>query len=42
MPAAMLHRQMREARAERWAQTQKVKGKNNNEAGLSRALTDGQ
>jgi hypothetical protein len=39
-PAAMLHRQMREARAERWARTQAAKGKNDGEAGPSRAPTD--
>jgi hypothetical protein len=36
----MLHRQMREARAERWARTQAAKRKNDGEAGPSRAPTD--
>jgi hypothetical protein len=35
-PAAILHRQMRESRVERWAQTQEAKGKNDND------VTDGQ
>jgi hypothetical protein len=39
-PAAMLHRQMCEARAERWARTQTVKRKNDDEIGPSRATTD--
>jgi hypothetical protein len=41
-PVAMLHRQMREARAERCARTQAEKGKNDDETGPSRAPTDGQ
>nr|XP_051191038.1 uncharacterized protein LOC127304387 [Lolium perenne] len=40
-PAAMLHRQMREARDEKRARMQAAKAKNEDEAGPSRAPTDG-
>jgi hypothetical protein len=40
-PAAMLHGQMREARAEMWARTQAAKGKNDDKAGPSQAPTNG-
>jgi hypothetical protein len=39
-PTAMLYRQMREARAKRWACLQAAKRKNNDEAGPSRTPTD--
>jgi hypothetical protein len=42
MPAAMLHRQMREARAKWWARKQAAKGKNDDKAGPSRAPANGQ
>jgi hypothetical protein len=41
-PAAMLHRQMREATEEKRARKQAAMAKNNDEAGPSSAPTDGQ
>jgi hypothetical protein len=40
-PAAMLHRQMREARKEKRAQSQAPMAKNDDEAGPSSGPTDG-